>query len=386
MSGAPKAEYEHRVAKARAKMRELGVDGLIVTDPLNYSYFTGHSVPVWMKSRASIFILPLDGEPALISWSGPAMFARLYGREFPSWVQDRRIYPDVPFNNEPRVDWGVQDVLRERGLTNGRLAIELGRETWLGIPLVDYERLKEDVPNATFVDSSPIIWGCRLIKSEWEIDCLRKACEIGGEAWDKVIAELKPGVSIRDIQKRILHYYAEGGADISSGVPMVLGATGPQGTFQKGDILYLDGGPSYNGYKMDITRRAVFGPPSPRQQEEHDWMWALMFEIVDRMRPGVSMQELFEYSQSRLAQRPEWTNYSSHPALRIGHGIGLENEPPSMSGTDTAVLQAGMVLTPEPKIESVDGLVNPEEQVVVRDGEAEVLSSSSDYSLRVVPL
>lgn len=384
MAVAPKAEYEHRVSKAREQMRGDGIDGLIVTDPLNYGYFTGHAVPVWMKSRASIFILPLEGEPALITWSGPGMFARVYGREFPSWVQDRRIYPDVPFTDEPRVDWGIQEVIKERGLANGRLAIELGRETWLGIPLVDFERLKEDLPQAQFVDSSPIIWGCRLIKSEWEIDCLRKACEIGGEAWDKVIAELHTGISTRTIQERILHYYAKGGADISSGVPMVLGATGPQGTFQKGDILYLDGGCSYNGYKMDITRRAVFGKPTARQQEEHDGMWALMFEIIDRMLPGTPVRELFEYSQQRLSQRPEWTNYSSHPALRIGHGIGLENEPPSMSGTDTTVLAAGMVLTPEPKIESPDGLVNPEEQVVVREGAPEILSSSSDYRLRIV--
>jgi len=363
------------------------MDGLVVTDPLNYTYFTGHAVPVWMKSRASIFILPLDGEPALISWSGPGMFARLYGREFPSWVEDRRIYPDVPFNSDARVDWGIQQVLRERGLANARLGIELGRETWLGIPVVDFERLKEDLPQARFVDSSPVIWGCRLIKSEWEIDCLRKTCEIGGKAWDQVIAELKPGVSVRTIQQRILHYYAEGGADISSGVPMVLGATGPNGTFQKGDILYLDGGCSYQGYKMDYTRRAVFGPPSARQQAEHDGMWELLFEIIDRMRAGVPVRELFEYSQRRLAEHEvwrSWNNYSTHPALRIGHGIGLENEPPSMSGTDSTILAAGMVLTPEPKIESPDGLVNPEEQVVVRDGAPEVLSACSDYRLRVI--
>ena len=55
-----------------------------------------------MRSRPSIFVLPLDGEPALITWSGPGMFARLYKQPFPSWVEDRRIYPEVPFDSEPR--------------------------------------------------------------------------------------------------------------------------------------------------------------------------------------------------------------------------------------------------------------------------------------------
>ena len=123
----------------------------------------------------------------------------------------------------------------------------------------------------------------------------------------------------------------EGGADLNSEPPMVLGATGPNRTFQNGDVLYIDGGCNVSGYKMDFARRAVFGPPSARQQSEHDGMWGILHEIIERMKPGVSMRELFEYSQSRLAQHPEWRNYSDHPSKRIGHGIGLENEPPSIS-------------------------------------------------------
>jgi Xaa-Pro aminopeptidase len=165
---------------------------------------------------------------------------------------------------------------------------------------------------------------------------------------------------------------------------MVLGATGPNRTFQKGDVLYIDGGCNCSGYKMDFARRAVFGRPSARQQSEHDSMWGILNEIIERMKPGVSMRELFEYSQSRLAQHPEWRNYSDHPSKRIGHGIGLENEPPSISATDDTILEACMALTPEPKIESVDGLLNPEEQVVIRPSVCEVLSAGSDWKLHVV--
>src|SRR5690606_31633470 len=109
----------NRIKRARGFMKERGIDGLIVTDPVSYGYFTGHKVPAWMKSRPSIFVLPYEGEPALITWSGPGMFARLYNQKFPSWVEDRGIYPEVPFTSEPRVDWGVADIIRERGLAGG---------------------------------------------------------------------------------------------------------------------------------------------------------------------------------------------------------------------------------------------------------------------------
>ena len=384
MAPMPPDEYPNRIGRARALMREHGMDGLIVTDTMHYSYYTGHRVSSWMRSRPSVFVLPLDGEPALITWSGPGMFARLYKQPFPSWVEDRRIYPEVPFNREPRVDWGVADIIKERGLDSGALGIELGRETWLGIAVVDFELLREQLPKARFVDSGPVVWGCRIIKSEWEIDCMRQAREIGGVAWHRAFQDLRPGIAASAVQKNVLRYYIEGGADLNSEPPMVLGATGPNRTFQKGDVLYIDGGCNCSGYKMDFARRAVFGRPSARQQSEHDGMWGILNEIIERMKPGVSMRELFEYSQSRLAQHPEWRNYSDHPSKRIGHGIGLENEPPSISATDDTILGVRMALTPEPKIESVDGLLNPEEQVVIRPSGCEILSAGSDWELHIV--
>lgn len=365
-------------------MIDRGIDALIVTDTAGYSYFSGHKVAAWMKSRPSIFILPLEGEPAVILWSGPGMFSRLYNLPFPTWVQDRRIYPEVPFDRNERVDWGIAEVLRDRGLTSGRLAIELGRETWLGIPLCDFDLLKETLQKAEWVDNGPVVWGCRIIKSEWEIDCMRRACEIGGRAWARCFEELRPGITAREIQRNILSFYAEGGADLTSTPPMALGATGPGGKFQSGDILYLDGGCTFAGYGMDFARRAVFGNPSQRQLDEHNGMWGILFEIIDMMKPGVRVSEVFSFSQRRLAEHPEWRNYSDHPSKRIGHGMGTENEPPSICAYDDTVLAEGMVLTPEPKIETREGLLNPEEHVVVRAGGCEILSDVPSWQLHVV--
>src|SRR5258707_14787965 len=96
----------------------------------------------------------------------------------------------------------------------------------------------------------------------------------------------------------------------------------------------MAGGYTCSSYKMDFARRAVFDRPSARQQSEHDGMWGILNEIIERMKPGVSMRQLFEYSQSRVAQHPEWRNYSDHPSKRTGHRTGLENAPPSISATD----------------------------------------------------
>ncbi len=384
MSAIPREEFESRTRHARRIMRERGIDGLIVTDPISYYYFSGQRAPSALRLRPNIFLLPLDGEPAIVSWSGPEMFARVYNRPFPSWIEDRRIYPEVPFTTEEAVDWGLRDAIVDRDLDSSVLAIELGRETVLSLPLRDFERLRRDLPKVQFVDSGPVVWGCRMIKSAWEIDCARRACDIGGRAWRQTLDELEPGVTIREIQTRIMQRYNEAGADLDSGPPTVLGATGAGGAFRKGDVLYLDGGPAYLGYRMDFTRRAVFGKPTARQLHEHNGMWDLLFQVMDRMKPGVALRDIFEYSQSLMAGHPEWRNYSDHPAKRIGHGIGLGNEPPSINAFDERVLQEGMMLTPEPKIESVDGLVNPEEHIVMTATGWEQLSNIPGWELRII--
>jgi len=375
-----KDEFAARTLKARSEMSRMGLDGLVVTDPVSFYYFTGQKVGGGGIGRPVAFILPLQGEPAVVDWSGPGMYARLYHRPSPTWVADRRIYPEVPFNTETAIDWGIRDVLSDRGLASSRVGIELGNEPRLGLGQNDFARLQADLPDVAWVDSTPLIWACRMIKSEWEISRIKKACEIGGEAWKDCLRDLHLGATQMQIQRQIVANYSARGADLDSGPPLVMGATGPNGAFAKGDILYLDGGCSVDGYKMDFTRRAVFGPPSERQKSEHDGMWDIMFKVTDRIRPGVSTADVFEYSQGLLA-KTAWTNYSDHPSKRIGHGIGLTNEPPYLNAFDQHVFAAGMSITPEPKIETVEGLLNAEEHVIVREGGCEIISAGMSWEL-----
>lgn len=378
----PREECAARIGKARQMMRSQGIDGLVVTDPVNFYYFTGQKISVSMSGRPAILVLPLEGEPAAIDWSGPGLFARLYHRPHPNWIEDRRIYPEVPFTREERVDWGIKDVIEERGLAKARLAIELS-EPKLGLTIMDFERLRDDLSGATWVDSGSVTWPCRMVKSAWEIDKLKRACEIGGKAWQRCLAELHVGITQAAIQRSAIRHYLDLGADLDSGPPTVLGATGPGGSFQKGDILYLDGGCQVNGYRMDFTRRAVFGPPSDRQRDEHNGMWEIMLKVADRLRPGIATADIFAYSQSLMA-KTKWHNYSDHPAKRIGHGIGLANEPPYINAFDPHVIEAGMSITPEPKIETVEGLLNPEEHVIVGPNGPEIISTFLSSELFIV--
>lgn len=382
MAGVPDEEYADRVSRARSLMSERDIDALIVTDSITYQYFTGHRAP-GHAGRPSAFVLPRDGDPALISLWVQQMFHELDGLPFPSWVDDRRFYTEFPFDSARPTDWGIADVLRERGVAEGTLAIELGEWTKLGLPVADYERLKGDLPGAEFVDGGVVSWGCRMRKSDWEIGQMRRACETSGNAWAQVLPQLRIGDTAKDISKKIALAYDEAGGPMMF-AGFARGATGDGGAFQKGDVLYLDGGGTFGGYPTDFTRRAVFGEPSARQLEEHRVALEIQQAMLDAMRPGVPVAKLFEVAVAGI-EAAGLRNYSDHPAKRVGHGIGLEQgEPPSISGTDETVLEARMTLTVEPKFYSEDGLVNPDEMVLVTEEGHEILSTVPSRELHVV--
>ncbi len=382
MAGVPDEEYADRVSRARSLMSERGIDALIVTDSTTYQYFTGHRAP-GHAGRPSAFVLPRDGDPALISLWVQQMFHELDGLPFPSWVEDRRFYTEFPFDSARPTDWGIADVLRERGVAEGTLAIELGEWTKLSLPVADYERLKGDLPGAEFVDGGVVSWGCRMRKSDWEIGQMRRACETSGNAWAQVLPELRVGDTAKDISKKIALAYDEAGGPMMF-AGFARGATGEGEAFQQGDVLYLDGGGTFGGYPTDFTRRAVFGEPSARQLEEHRVALEIQQAMLDAMRPGVPVAKLFEVAVAGI-EAAGLRNYSDHPAKRVGHGIGLEQgEPPSISASDETVLEARMTLTVEPKFYSEDGLVNPDEMVLVTEEGHEILSTVPSRELHVV--
>ena len=53
------------------------------------------------------------------------------------------------------------------------------------------------------------------------------------------------------------------------------------------------------------------------------------------------------------------------PIKRLGHGIGLTSEPPSINSVDPTLLREDMVTTLEPRVVTKDGIDNAEEHILV---------------------
>ena len=142
---------------------------------------------------------------------------------------------------------------------------------------------------------------------------------------------------------------------------------------REGDVVCADISACLDGYWGDLTRCATAGPPSDWARE----VWALVRDAqaaaIAACVPGRPARDVEEAERVILETRPDLGEVL-HGA---GHAIGLGiHEPPFLVPRTETPLAPGMVFTVEPGLYRAGlGGIRLEDDVVVRDGEPEILST-----------
>ncbi|MBB6182248.1 Xaa-Pro aminopeptidase [Rhizobium flavum] len=239
------------------------------------------------------------------------------------------------------------------------------------------------------VDCTMLMAAVRSIKSASEINRIRHICEIAGKAF----AELPSTVRVGDTEKEIYRGFSANlllnGADK---VPYVSIASG-QGGYEsiimgptdriarKGDVLILDTGSKCGGYFCDYDRNFSFGPPSAEVARVYEALWHATDAGIEAARPGKTAADVFHAQADVLISY----GFEVGNVGRFGHGLGkVITEHPSNAPGDETVLLPGMVLTVEPSAMFGGGIMAHEEDIVITEGEAEVLSPRASREIQVI--
>ena len=238
------------------------------------------------------------------------------------------------------------------------------------------------------VDVGGEIRRLRLTKNDDEVEKLARAAAITDAAGEQVLARLRAGQSEVDAAFMIGSVIGElGGALafpslVQSGPNSALPHLEPSNRkLARGDLVLLDFGAAFAGYKADTTRMAVVGEPNPKQREIHKVVLEAHDAAIAAVRPGVTTGDVDAAARRVI----DAAGYGENFFHRIGHGLGLEDhEDPSMDPGSRTPLEPGMVFTVEPGIYIPGfGGVRIEDDVVVTEGGCRVLTQA-DRSLRVV--
>ncbi|HZR02857.1 MAG TPA: Xaa-Pro peptidase family protein [Burkholderiales bacterium] len=370
-----KSEYLGRIDRLAARMREAGLDGVLLTGESNIDYFSGfrHHAPWTLFARPFFQVISADGRSALLAHT----FLEPEMRRTAA-VTDIR----TTSSSGPAPVQQVKELLQDLGMLSGKLGMELGYEQRLGISVHDFEALQQALAGIEIADASMLLWQSRMIKSRAEIELMRQSAAVTSAAFAAAFEAATPGMSEADIGRICGETMIAQGAErpgfilITSGPGNyhVLSGKPTARKLQQGDMLWMDMGAVVNGYWSDFCRAAYFG----KRAAELDAYQARVLEANDAMiaatRPGVPVQKVAEAAVREFKKHGIEVHLGSG---RIGHGMGLmSTEPPHVALYEQTLCEPGLVFTIEPRITNDKGVFNCEELLVVTPTGAEVLTTA----------
>ena len=372
----PPSEFAARAERAQRAMRDHELDALLFTTEAEVRYFTGFRTLFWQSpTRPWFVVIPATGKPVAII---PQIGAHLMST---TWIDDIR-----SFSAPHPTDEGIS-LLSEALRRAGRIGMPMGRESSLRMPLLDFEALKSRLMLSEFVDATELVQKLRMVKSELEIDLLRDICQIGSASFANAGTLFHEGQTLKEAFRSFKIDLLQQGAD---DVPYLVGGAGQGGygdvisppsdqPLQAGDVLMLDTGATKNGYFCDFDRNFAIGSAGEAARQGHRKLVEAVQAAAEIARPGRTCADLFTAMAQTLGQ-------SDGDVGRLGHGLGMQlTETPSITGFDETVLRERMVMTLEPSIDLGNGkMMVHEENIVIRDGEPEFLSTPASPELQII--
>jgi Xaa-Pro aminopeptidase len=234
------------------------------------------------------------------------------------------------------------------------------------------EWCKQKYPLHRYNRLAPIMQHLRSIKSESEIDLMKKACSITGKGFRKMLSCVSPGIMEYELEAVLIGEFIRHGSKgfsydpiVASGAnACVLHYTSNDKPCQAGDTILLDVGAEYANYKSDLTRVIpVNGRFTKRQRTVYEAVLRVMRQaqqllvssndlvIYDQQIGNVVERELLglgllDHTDIRN-QNPKHPAYKKYFMHGISHHIGLDTHDVWDVHNN---LEPGMVLTIEPGI------------------------------------
>jgi len=234
------------------------------------------------------------------------------------------------------------------------------------------ELLKTKFPLHNYYRSAPILAKLRMIKSELEIELIKKACDITQKAFLKVLKTTAAEKFEFEVEAEIDYEFAINRANGHGYAPII--ASGKNACvlhyiendkqLKDSELMLMDFGAEYANYTADMSRTIpVNGKFTERQKDCYSAVLRTFNELKKMYLPGKSINEINEKANQLMEkemitlglftevdlkkqdkEKPLFKKYFMHG---VAHHIGLDVHD---VGSKHETFEPGMVLTCEPGI------------------------------------
>lgn len=343
-----------RLAAARNGTAAAGLDGLLVTNPVNLRYLTG------VAASAGMAIVTAEAAVVVAD-------AR-YLRQFEEAVCDLPQVVVAAVGVGHSYEGTVASLVAARAIR--RLGVEAEHLTVARLAAL---RRTPELAGGECVETHGFLERFRAIKDVWELGRLREAGGRLAEVATCILPEVSEGRTEREISWKVELALHSAGFERPAFETIV--ASGPNGArphhrasdrrIAAGDLVVVDFGGVLEGYAVDMTRTVAVGRvPAPGRA----WLAAVaeaQQAAIDAAGPGVLPSVIDGAARAALARH----GLAEAFVHGTGHGLGLDvHERPTIGprGDHDGPVAPGMVFTVEPGVYVAgQGGVRIEDDVVV---------------------
>ena len=349
----PEEEFLRRLKNVRKQMEKRGFDALIIYSCPGSLRFGQRGHVVYMSNQEpyysdTMMVLPQDEKSgALLEIEDAEYFASDY-----TWVEEIELSAN-------HVDT-ARKYLRKIGLKKPKIGIvgEYSMSPSL------YACFQKESAFSQVEPASDIIENERIVKSDWELQCIREASRIAKEGIEAAARFARPGILDLEITAEIERVCRIAGSEFFPHYTIV--SSGPdskyhawwwkcgQRSLQQGDMFLLDFGTMYAGYCCDISRPFIVGQPSQIQKDAFQVLKQAQEAGRKAAREGALTSDVDK--AVRRIYRETWPAEESWGG---GHGVGLEvhewpfigfQKIPHDNAYEDTRLRANTVISLEPQI------------------------------------
>jgi Xaa-Pro aminopeptidase len=380
------------MAWIEAALNGDGLDAVVCALPAHVLMLSGY----WPVIGTSVAIATRDGQCPLLVPQDEEELAKHSGAEEITTYQPASL--EKIHSVSEAAAGPLHDMLQRLGLTCARLGYEFGPasepSSYAGMNLFGgsiVNLLRAAAPSSALAPADEMLARLAAVKTPTEVERIRRACQIAGQAFEKGRAGLRSGLQ-------------ETAAAELFRAPLAVIGTGHNGVERAGGFAWCMSGRnsaqasaayarsraeqigahefvlvhcnSYaDGYWTDITRTYVLGTPEQRQLRLYEAVFSARAAALAAIRPGARASEVDRAAREVLKSRGVGDAFR-HP---IGHGVGFAaisaNARPRIHPQSDEVLETGMVFSLEPAvyIEDYGGLRHCDVVTVTASG-VEVLT------------
>ena len=323
----PKSEYIDRLAKVKMSMQEKGIDLLISQDTANMNYLTGYDAWSFYYAQCVLVHVDLD-EPFLFVRDQDAGGAFLQS----CWSQENIIvYAEKYIHTWPNHPYDyLIEIIKNKKWDNQSIGLEMDSHYFTAYC---YQKLIDGLPDASLKDSERLVNWVRFIKSDNEIELMKKAALITDQAMQTAIDIINPGIrqcdAVGEIQKAMFYGTPEIGGEYSSIATLLpTGAgtsashlTATQEKFVKGEATIVELAGVHKRYHAPLARTVLLGKAEQKKIDAIKATNEALDEGISAIKPGNTADD--------VAQK-FWAVLDKHDIKkesRTGYSIGIGYPP-----------------------------------------------------------